>query len=273
VRTDEPSRPPLDPLALTAALTGPGSMWRAVEVLAAAPSTNGLVTRRARAGAAGGLVVVTEHQTAGRGRLDRVWVTPARAALTFSLLLAPQDVPTDRWTWLPLLAGLAVREGVRWAGGPPCTLKWPNDVLVGEAKLAGILVERVERPAGPTAVVGVGVNVSTTREELPVPTATSLALEGAGRVGRGDLLVAVLEAFAARYAGWATPGDDGAGELRDAYVDACDTLGRSVTVALPGGEMLAGEAVGVDAHGRLEVATRDGVRVLGAGDVLHVRRR
>jgi BirA family transcriptional regulator, biotin operon repressor / biotin---[acetyl-CoA-carboxylase] ligase len=273
VRTDEPSRPPLDPLALRAALTGPGSMWRTVEVLAAAPSTNRLVADRARAGAAGGLVVVTEHQTAGRGRLDRVWVTPARAALTFSFLLTPRDVPSDRWTWLPLLAGLAVRDGVRRAGGPACTLKWPNDVLVGDAKVAGILVERVDRPAGATAVVGVGVNVSTTRDELPVPTATSLALEDAGHVDRGNLLVAVLGAFAAGYAGWVAAGEDGVRALRAAYLEACDTLGRPVTVALPGGQDLAGEAVGVDEHGRLRVATADGVRVLGAGDVVHVRRR
>jgi BirA family transcriptional regulator, biotin operon repressor / biotin---[acetyl-CoA-carboxylase] ligase len=274
VRTDEPSRPPLDPLALRAALTGPGSMWRTVEVLAAAPSTNRLVADRARAGAAGGLVVVTEHQTAGRGRLDRVWVTPARAALTFSFLLTPRDLPSDRWTWLPLLAGLAVRDGVRRAGGPACTLKWPNDVLVGDAKVAGILVERVDRPAGATAVVvGVGVNVSTTRDELPVPTATSLALEDAGHVDRGNLLVAVLGAFAAGYAGWVAAGEDGVRALRAAYLDACDTIGRPVTVAIPGGQELAGEAVGVDEHGRLRVATADGVRVLGAGDVVHVRRR
>ena len=267
----EPSRPPLALATLTAALTAPGSSWRAVEVLAESPSTNAYVAQRARAGEAPGLVVVAEHQTAGRGRLDRVWVTPARAALTTSVLVAPDQVPVVRWPWLPLLTGLAVVEGVRRATGLACVLKWPNDVLVGEQKVAGILVERVERPAGAVAVVGVGLNVSSTRDELPGPTATSVTLAGAADVDRGALLVAVLESFGARYDAWQADLGDAETGLRTSYTRACSTLGRTVRVDLPSGARLEGEAVGVGPDGRLEVVSGGRVHALGAGDVVHVR--
>jgi BirA family biotin operon repressor/biotin-[acetyl-CoA-carboxylase] ligase len=241
--------------------------WR-VEVLAESPSTNAEVTRRALRGEPAGLVLVAEHQTAGRGRLDRDWVTPARAALTFSILLAPDGVPVSRWPWLPLLSGLAVAEGVHRAAGVEAMLKWPNDVLVGDAKVAGILVERVERRPGAAAVVGVGLNVSSTRAELPVGSATSLALAGASSLDRSALLAAVLDAFARRYDGWRAAAGHG---LRTPYVAACSTLGRRVRVELPAGDTLHGLAVGVDDAGRLEVDDGSRVHVLGAGDVVHVR--
>jgi BirA family transcriptional regulator, biotin operon repressor / biotin---[acetyl-CoA-carboxylase] ligase len=269
VSATQTPRPPLDP-GLAAALTAPGSPWRAVEVLPESPSTNAVVADRARAGEPPGLVLVTEHQTAGRGRLDRVWVTPPRAALTFSVLLAPGRVPVRRWPWLPLLTGLAVVAGVRRATGLECTLKWPNDVLIGERKLAGILLERVERPGDAVAVVGVGINVSSGRSELPVPTATSLLLEGAGSLDRGVLLAAVLDELAAGFERWVGSAGEPAG-LRPSYVQACGSLGQRVRVELPSGETVAGDAVGIDLEGRLEVDTTAGLRALGAGDVVHVR--
>ena len=247
---------------------GPG--WR-VEVLERSPSTNAYVAGRASDGEAPGLVVVAEHQTAGRGRLDRSWVTPARAALTFSALLAPDEVPVPRWPWLPLLTGLAVVDGVRRACGVEASLKWPNDVLVGEQKVAGILVERVERPGGAVAVVGVGVNVSSTAAELPVPTATSLLLAGAVSTDRAVLLAAVLAGLSSRYDAWRAAGGRADAGLRSSYVDACSTIGRQVRVELPVGAPLRGTAVGVDADGRLLVEDASGVHVLGAGDVVHVR--
>jgi BirA family biotin operon repressor/biotin-[acetyl-CoA-carboxylase] ligase len=237
-------------------------------VLAESPSTNAYLTRRALAGEPAGLVVVAEHQTSGRGRLDRTWVTPARAALTFSLLLSPDGVTLARWPWLPLLAGLAVAEGVRRAAGVRATLKWPNDVLVDGRKVAGILVERVESPGGAVAVVGVGLNVSSTRDELPVETATSLALAGATSLDRTALLQEVLAAFAERYDGWLAAAGRG---LRTPYVEACSTIGAQVRVALPTGEALTGLAVGVDEDGRLQVDDGSRTHVLGAGDVVHVR--
>jgi BirA family biotin operon repressor/biotin-[acetyl-CoA-carboxylase] ligase len=261
-----PARPPLDVPALQEAAARTG--WR-VEVLAESPSTNAEVVRRARDGEPPGLAVVAEHQTAGRGRLDRVWVTPARAALTVSLLVSPEPVPTARWPWLPLLTGLAVREAVQGSTGVSCELKWPNDVLVGDRKLAGILVERVERPSGAVAVVGIGVNVSTTRAELPVDTATSLLLQDAGSLDRGRLLGAVLTAFSQRYDGWRAAGGGG---LRAPYAAACSTLGRPVRAELPTGDVLLGTAVDVDDDGRLVVDDGRMRQALGAGDVVHLRR-
>ena len=262
-RRPTPDRAGLDPGACAA----PG--WR-VEVLGSSPSTNAELARRARDGESAGLVLAAEHQTAGRGRLDRVWVTPARAALTFSLLVDPV-VPMSRWPWLPLLTGLAVRDAVIGRCGLDARLKWPNDVLVEEQKVAGILVELVEPPGsatGPLAVVGIGINVSSTREELPVPTATSLALAGATSLDRSLLLSAVLTACSKRYDAWRAAA--GAGP-RAAYAEACSTVGRRVQVQLPGGDRLEGLAAGVDADGRLEVDDGTRVHVLGAGDVVHVR--
>ncbi len=246
-------RAPLDVARLTP---------RGVEVVPQAGSTNALVADRARQGAAAGLVVVTEHQVAGRGRLDRSWETPDRAALTFSLLLRPAR-PGAEWPWLPLVAGVAVVEALR-DHGVPAGLKWPNDVLLGDAKLAGILAERVDTPQGPAAVLGIGLNVSQDAAELPVETATSIALATGAEPERTDLLLSLLTRLQQRYDAWSV---GGGAALRPAYLDACVTLGREVRVSLPGGGVLTGPAEDVDASGRLVVAGA----AVAAGDVLHVR--
>jgi BirA family transcriptional regulator, biotin operon repressor / biotin---[acetyl-CoA-carboxylase] ligase len=236
-----------------------------VEILDRAESTNALVADRARAGEPEWLVVVAEHQTAGRGRLDRTWETPDRAALTFSVLLRPEP-SADRWPWLPLLTGYAVGWALRDAGADAC-LKWPNDVTIGDGKVAGILLERIETAAGPAAVLGIGINVSTTRAELPVDTATSLAIEGVG-VDRTDLLSGVLGALSEKYDEW--QGSEGASLAAD-YQRVCTTIGRDVRVDLPGGGSLTGLASGIDDDGRLLVEADGAIVPVGAGDVVHVR--
>jgi BirA family transcriptional regulator, biotin operon repressor / biotin---[acetyl-CoA-carboxylase] ligase len=258
------TRLPLDPAALQG-LPPPFTL----DLREALPSTSSLVAERARGGAAEGLVVVAEHQTEGRGRLDRSWVTPARAALTFSLLLRP-PVPPQRWPLLALLTGVAVVEGVTLAGGPALALKWPNDVLSAEGlKVAGILLERVETPEGPAAVVGVGINVSTTRAELALDTAGSLVTAGMVDPDRTVLLRGVLESFAARYEAWrAQPADDA---LLEVYSERCDTLGRDVLVHLPGDRTLRGRAADLDRDGALVVEDDTGRHAVHAGDVVHVR--
>ena len=257
-----PARPPLDPdrLADAAGLH--------VEVVAAAPSTNALLAERARQGAAEGLVVVAEHQTSGRGRLDRTWETPDRAALTFSVLLRP-EVSAARWPWLPLLTGYAVARALR-AGGHDALLKWPNDVLLGaeERKVAGILVERIETPQGAAAVAGIGLNVSVLPEELPVDTATSLMIETGVEPDRTEVLVEVLTTLRREYDAWRVGEEE---FLRAAYLRACVTVGRDVRVELPGAAPLVGRATGIDAGGRLVVQGPDGEVAVGAGDVVHVR--
>lgn len=263
-------RPPVDNPLDTEALALVG-----VEVLPATPSTNAVVAERARAGAEEGLVVVTEHQTAGRGRLDRGWETPAGTALTFSVLLRP-EVPPARWPWLPLLTGYAVAKALAGVGFG-AVLKWPNDVLLGERKVAGILVERVEGPAGPAAVVGIGLNVLLDEDQLPVPTATSLLLESAGLghpvPDRTVLLRTLVETLLESYAAWQAGLDEvGTDRLRESYTRVCTTVGRDVDVALPDGTTLSGHARDVDEHGRLVVAPVSGPAVaVGAGDVVHVR--
>ncbi len=268
----EPSaRPPLDAGRLAAADPDllPGL---AIEVAEEAGSTNALVSERAHGGAGEGLVVVAEHQTAGRGRLDRTWQAPPRSALTFSVLLRPTS-PTATWPWLPLLAGYAVDKALK-AAGFEAAVKWPNDVLLEGRKVAGILVERIETPSGPAAVIGVGLNVGMTAEELPVPEATSLAVAGGPVPDRTSLLVAVLASLWESYTAWQEGGDLAGMRLAESYAAACATIGTQVRVELPSGEALAGTATGIDPSGRLLVEHSVDGRVertaVSAGDVVHV---
>ncbi|MGA8258239.1 MAG: biotin--[acetyl-CoA-carboxylase] ligase [Nocardioides sp.] len=267
--TSEPSeRPPLDKLRLTGANPGlmPDLM---VEVFDALPSTNPVAVERALSGGADGLVVVADHQTAGRGRLDRTWETVPGTALTFSMVLRPQT-PTRAWPWLPLLTGYAVDKVLK-ARGVAAGVKWPNDVLIEEKKVAGILVERIETPTGPAAVVGVGINVSLTADELPVPTATSLEIELGHPVDRTDLLVEVLNGIREAYVAWEAGGDLSGMRLADSYEAACVTIGQRVRVDLPDKSVLEGTAVEIDPTGQL-VVEHDGARTpVSAGDVVHVR--
>ena len=265
-------RPALDTEALRLAVEvgEPGSWWAQLSVVESTGSTNADMAATARAGEApvnGASVLVAEHQLAGRGRLGRSWEAPARSALTMSVLVRP-SVAASRWPWLPLLTGLAVCDALRRVAGVQARLKWPNDVLVGERKLAGILLERVETPTGAAAVIGIGLNVSAWHADLPV-TATSLALEGAGSTDRQALLVGVLAALQSTYTAWTGTGADA--ELRAAYVGRCATLGRRVRIELPDGSSVTGRAETVDAGGRLVVRTASGRSVLGAGEVVHVR--
>jgi BirA family biotin operon repressor/biotin-[acetyl-CoA-carboxylase] ligase len=218
-----------------------------------------------------GDVLVAEHQTAGRGRLDRTWTTPARAALTLSAAVVPRMRDED-WPWLPLLLGSATVAGIADAGGPACVLKWPNDVMhVGpddrQAKLGGLLAERVAGPSGPCAVLSLGLNVSSTPAELPVPTATSLTLAGWRHPDRTVLLLSVLASLRDRLARWGSDAD----ALREEYAGACVTVGREIRVERPGVPDLEGRAVGVDRDGSLVVTSPAGRVRVNAGDVVHVR--
>ena len=279
------TRPPLDVPALRRSLvTGPVGLLAALDVEAETGSTNAEALARARAGAPDLSVLVAEHQTAGRGRLGRVWTAPPRSQVALSLLLRRGAVAPALFGWLPLVTGLAVRDAVVEAAGVEAGLKWPNDVLVDGRKLAGILVEATTVDGGgdfalrlPAMVIGVGLNVSLTREELPVPHATSLALEG-GSTDRDTLVRALVRAMVARVGQWRAC-DHGSGstvspELRRDYLDACTTLGSDVRVAMPDGSDLTGRCVTVDPEGRLVVRTAAGDETaVAAGDVTHVRPR
>lgn len=215
-------------------------------------------------------MVVADHQLAGRGRLDRTWETPAGSAVTFSLVLRP-TVAASSWPWLPLLVGHNVAKALT-SLGYDARVKWPNDVFLdGDRKVAGILVERVDTPTGPAAVVGVGINVAMTADELPVPTATSLSIAAPGAPDRTQVLLEAVAAIREGYDVWQAGGDLGTARLATSYRSHCVTLGRDVRVELPGGGELVGRAVDIDEHGRLVVATPDGDELVGAGDVIHVR--
>jgi BirA family transcriptional regulator, biotin operon repressor / biotin---[acetyl-CoA-carboxylase] ligase len=236
-------------------------MWTSVTVKDVTGSTNAdLACGEHRVGS----VLVAESQTAGRGRLDRRWVSPPRAALMFSVLVRPA-VPASDASWLPVLAGLAVAAAIGDVTGLDSRLKWPNDVLIGDRKLAGILAE--QSAAG--VIVGIGLNVSTTATELPPPgpgslRPTSLHIEGAA-TERAPLLIAILTEFERRYR-------EPAAVLREEYLTRCATIGRDVRVELPNGRLLRGTAETVDPSGCLVVrpAGAEPVAVI-AGDVVHVR--
>ncbi len=271
-------RPPLHAIELRRALVVPGGLWTAVDVVAETGSTNADLAARARAGAPEGAVLLAERQAAGRGRLGRTWSSPARGGIACSVLLRPAEpdpargwepVGPARYGWLPLLAGIAVAGAIRRLGEVDARLKWPNDVLVDDRKCAGILAEVAD---GGT-VIGMGVNVSLRTDELPRPDATSLLLARAALVDRAPLVKAMLRDLARWYGRWrAAGGDSDTSGVRDEYRRLCATLDRQVRVQLPGGEELHGNAVDVDADGRLLVAAAGAAAVpVAAGDVVHVR--
>lgn len=222
------------------------------------------VEQLAAQGAPEGTVVVAEEQTAGRGRRGRHWESAQYAGLWLSLLLRPER-SADRIGWLPLVVGVGVARALRAVAGVEARLKWPNDVVVvsdsGVRKMAGLLAERL---ADGAVIVGLGINVSQTADELPAG-GTSLIMEGA-RVQREDVLAAVLGEIARTYRSW----DDGA-SLTPAYADLSATIGERVRVQRPGGDVvgIAGE---LGAGGELIVTDDSGCEHhITAGDVMHLR--
>ncbi len=237
-------------------LTGP-VRWHA-----SIGSTNDAVAAAARAGGAEGLVVVADRQTAGRGRRGRRWLAAPGDALLVSVLLRPAVAPLEAAT-LPLLLAVAVAE----AAGPSARVVWPNDILVGGRKVAGVLIETSgdhERLAWAAAGVGINVRAAPNLPEARWPPGSL------GDVGvpprRSDLLVDLLGALGRRYDVWRR---DGPGEVLAAFGARDALLGRSVTVATDEGEV-EGFACGVDELGRLVVDARGARRALAAGEVLGV---
>jgi len=280
---DAPLADPLDADALRAALLAPLGPVARLDVLPRVGSTNADLLAAARAGAPDYTVLTTELQDAGRGRLDRGWVSPAGAGLTVSVLLRPTGVPSARLGWLPLLAGLSLLRTVRELTPLAAALKWPNDLLVGPpgglplAKCAGLLAEADTAGGAQVVVIGIGLNVHTRPEELP-EGASSLAAQlpvGAPGPNRTELLTALLRRLLADEGAWrAAGGDPGVTGLRDDYRAACATLGSPVRIHQPGGTSVVATAVDVDADGRLLVRDTDpagATRAVAAGDVVHLR--
>ncbi len=209
-------------------------------------------------------VLVTDDQTAGRGRLGRTWTAPAGSALAISVRLDVARLPVASRGWIPLVAGTALTRAVQ-SEGADAQLKWPNDVLVGGRKICGILTEAVAGLDG-AVVVGAGINTAMTAEQLPVDTATSFAVLGIDPDVDG-LLSRYLVALR-------TLCDELVDEpdaARAAVRSACGTIGRDVTVQLPDASTLRGSAEGLDDEGRLLVRSGADLHTVSAGDVVHVR--
>lgn len=263
---------------LRAALVREHGFVRDLRVVAETGSTNDDLAELAQTGAPEGTVVTADYQSAGQGRLARGWTSPPRAGLAVSVLLRPTAVPAHRWSWLPLLTGCAVTAAIAEVTSLTARLKWPNDVLLveregdepRERKVGGILMRRIDTPDGPAAVVGIGLNVSLRPAELPVPTATSLAIAGAP-ADRDTLLRSTVRSLGALYERWRDAAGDPDVGLADAYRRRCATLGQRVRVEVGPGRWVEGDAVGIDADGRLVVDSADGEMAWGAGDVVHVR--
>ncbi|MGH2830546.1 MAG: biotin--[acetyl-CoA-carboxylase] ligase [Actinomycetota bacterium] len=251
-------REPFDPLEFER--LADGVAWvREVHAFAQTGSTNDEAARLARKGAPEGTVVVADVQTAGRGRLDRAWVTEPGTALMTSFVVRFAGPSADR-PLLTLATAVAAARAIERTAGVDVRLKWPNDLLASRGKLGGILAEAVDD----AVVIGLGVNVR--QSEFPpelASIATSLLRERSRPVGRGALLGAILDEFAP-YA--ARPRD-----AMPEYRSRCATIGREVRVSRSGGRPVEGTATAVDDAGALRVRTAGGDVAITAGDVVHVR--
>ncbi|MEH3138857.1 MAG: biotin--[acetyl-CoA-carboxylase] ligase [Mycobacterium kyogaense] len=255
-----PQRVALNREALVSALDGTG--WRRVDVVEDTGSTNADLVARAAAGEdIAGAVLLAEHQSAGRGRHGRRWSAPPRTQIAVSVGVDTTGVAPESWGWLPLLTGLAVAASVR-SHGVDATVKWPNDVLAGSGKLAGILAE----VAAPVVVVGVGLNVGFDASDVPDPNAVSMAMLGAD-VDRTELAATLLRTLSGRIEQWRA----GDVALAADYRGISSTIGTRVRALLPGDDEIIGVAIDVDDGGRL-IIDRDGSPVtVSAGDITHLR--
>jgi BirA family biotin operon repressor/biotin-[acetyl-CoA-carboxylase] ligase len=211
-------------------------------------------------GAPEGAVAVCDEQTSGRGRLGRAWQAPAGTSILCSVVLRP---PAERrLPELSLVGGMAVADTVEDTLGLAAQIRWPNDVMVNRRKVAGVLAETSDV----VVVLGIGVNVNQTRDELPAderrPAASLRTIDGVER-DRAPVLAALLERLEERYDAWREAGLDAVYD----FLGARDFL-RGRRVSVDGTE---GYAVGIDRQGRLEVDTGEGRRVVESGEVRYER--
>lgn len=260
----------LDGAALRDKLIGP---YAALEVVGETGSTNADLCDAASRGAHDRTVLIAERQTSGRGRRGRGWSSPD-GGLYLSVLFRPSGVMPGRLPWLTLLAGLALVRTARHVG-VEAGLKWPNDLLIGDAKAAGVLADVVAGNSH-AVILGIGLNVAKLPEDVE-PGAGGLrptSLEDhAGPLDRTEVVITLLGELAALEARWRRAGGDEP-SLREEYREHCVTLGRPVRVELARGESLLGTARYVESDGTLVVRDDAGAdHSVSAGDVVHLRVR
>lgn len=233
------------------------------------PSTNAEAARRAGEGAAEGLCVVAREQTAGRGRLQRQWISPKDAGLYSSIVLRPQ-FPQDAWSLLTLMAAVAVNDALREACSLETDIKWPNDILANDRKLCGILAETVETPAGRAVVVGIGINL--TKHSFPEEfEAVATSVETAtGRIHKLDTLLDALIVALEKHYSPLKEADGSETIIREWCARSSYAEGKLIRV-VESNETLVGTTRGLERDGALRVETPSGIRVVRAGDVTSVR--
>ncbi len=227
-------------------------------------STNDTALAMAEAGAPEWTLVAAGHQTSGRGRLGRRWVDRPGAALLFSVVLRPVGLAPAAAGLIPLLGGVAAAEACRQAGGPVCRCRWPNDLVVGEAKVGGLLAEsRLEGGRLRHVVLGVGINLGEVAPEVPGGPAVATV----GDVDAEELLGAFLRSFRARYA----PADPGfPAAVLAAHRKVSATLGRRVRATTVEGRTVEGRAIDLDEAGGLVLEVEGERRVVAFGEVAHL---
>jgi BirA family biotin operon repressor/biotin-[acetyl-CoA-carboxylase] ligase len=204
-------------------------------------------------------ILASEYQSSGRGRLDRTFEATPHSALTFSLYIEPK-VAREEWSFLTLLAGLSVHEALHTIDPQVSVgVKWPNDLMIGEKKFVGMIAQATEKGV----VLGIGINVGMSVEELPVPSATSLAIEGFSNLDRNIILATIINHFEINLEMW----EHDKSFLAE-YRGASVTIGSDVEVTLPGGEVIQSKAVDISDSGALML--EDG-REVTVGDVVHLR--
>jgi BirA family biotin operon repressor/biotin-[acetyl-CoA-carboxylase] ligase len=240
---------------------------RDIQVFERTTSTNDVVEKLARDGVREGAVVFAEAQTKGRGRLGRVWQSPTRRGLWFSVLLRP-DLRPQETTQLTVISATALRRAIKNVAGLSAEIKWPNDVLLGGKKIAGILTEmsaEVDRVRH--VIIGIGVDVNQDANEFAGEvrqTATSLKLAADEEICRAELAAEILRELDADYARVRAGKFP---EIADEWEAACVTIGKNVTVHV-GERKFRGRAESLDDDGALLVRTEHGhlERIIG-GDV------
>jgi BirA family transcriptional regulator, biotin operon repressor / biotin---[acetyl-CoA-carboxylase] ligase len=229
------------------------------------PSTNTEVARQASEGAAEGLAIIADEQTAGRGRLQRAWSSPKGAGLYFSILLRPV-IAVERWPLITFMAALAVGDALSEACGVTTDIKWPNDLLSGERKICGILAEAVETPSGRAVVLGMGINLTADAYPAEIAAVATSVTEASGQAAeRESVLAALVHALSRWYSLLHEP--DGPEKIVAAWSSRSSyASGKAVQVA-NGDEVWQGITCGVESDGALRLKTADGIKIVRAGDV------
>jgi BirA family biotin operon repressor/biotin-[acetyl-CoA-carboxylase] ligase len=273
----------ITPHAVTMALCT-HTLGRSLHVLDETPSTNSAALALAQDGAPDGTVVVAESQTSGKGRLGRRWYSPLGKNLYCSIVLrrVPSADPVSTWlSWVPLLSAVAVARAIQVTSGLRPSLKWPNDILIEQRKVGGLLCESSGTgTAHGLVIVGIGLNVNMWRDTFPEDLrdlATSLAAEAGRPFDRAVLLATVLSELELRYDAFMSGATS---EIKHEYALRCATIRRRVRVDMANGESLEGRAHAIGDDGSLQITVehpvgespRESVVTIRAGDVLHVRK-